>query len=494
VFKLPDGTIDEAALREVALASSVALAVSAVCLVPFVVRLLVPFAQVRANIVFIELSVLACCVPNVIIAATFSYEFPTLLGGVVGMAGIAALVHLRVGLSAGSEHMQPRVEKAHADGDDAHHAELSERRLFRRLRPTAKLTKLTRIDSAAAHHHDSKVLPCAEDELAEPRRAAKPPPPAGAGPDATLHEDSVGAATAADAPRIAAANHTVAGPDDDDADQAVDPALEARLRAETSTLSMVCRTSPIWSTVLLLLLTRVEQIGLKGLLRSALPRLFVLRLGNFGMLSLSASFVLALERILDEPSVSWSYEVFYVPALLPFAVSGSLALLLYRRELRRRPLDIVRGLATRMRGPAVSLVGAIALVNMLRSTSNDPAAPATVIGVRISRTLSYGWLILAAPIGSLGSFFSGSTTVSNLTFGSVQAKAATLLGLSPTAMCAIQAVGGSFGNAICLSNIIAASTVVKLKVSEGEVMKRTGPIVIAAWVIGTVTILPFVFL
>jgi lactate permease len=70
VFKLPDGTIDEAALREVALASSVALAVSAVCLVPFVVRLLVPFAQVRANIVFIELSVLACCVPNVIIAAT----------------------------------------------------------------------------------------------------------------------------------------------------------------------------------------------------------------------------------------------------------------------------------------------------------------------------------------------------------------------------------------------------------------------------------------
>jgi lactate permease len=439
VFKLPDGTIDEAALREVALASSVALAVSAVCLVPFVVRLLVPFAQVRANIVFIELSVLACCVPNVIIAATFSYEFPTLLGGVVGMAGTAALVRFRVGFSAGSEHVPLQDEKALADGDE-------------------------------------------------------PPPPAGAPLDATLHENSVEAAIAADAPRIAAANHTVAGPDDDDADQAVDPALEARLRAETSTLSMVCRTSPIWSTVLLLLLTRVEQIGLKGLLRSALPRLFVLRLGNFGMLSLSASFVLALERILDEPSVSWSYEVFYVPALLPFAVSGSLALLLYRRELRRRPLDIVRGLATRMRGPAVSLVGAIALVNMLRSTSNDPAAPATVIGVRISRTLSYGWLILAAPIGSLGSFFSGSTTVSNLTFGSVQAKAATLLGLSPTAMCAIQAVGGSFGNAICLSNIIAASTVVKLKVSEGEVMKRTGPIVIAAWVIGTVTILPFVFL
>ena len=60
-------------------------------------------------------------------------------------------------------------------------------------------------------------------------------------------------------------------------------------------------------------------------------------------------------------------------------------------------------------------------------------------------------------------------------------------------MLALQAIGGSLGHAICLNNIIAASTVVGLKASEGEVMKRTLPVCAAYWIICTVTLIPFIY-
>lgn len=93
----------------------------------------------------------------------------------------------------------------------------------------------------------------------------------------------------------------------------------------------------------------------------------------------------------------------------------------------------------------------------------------------------------------LGSFFSGSTTVSNLTFGGIQLIAAKNIGVSHTAMLALQATGGSAGNGICLNNIIAACTVVGLKVGEGRVIARTGPFVLALCTLCTLVMLAFFF-
>ena len=90
----------------------------------------------------------------------------------------------------------------------------------------------------------------------------------------------------------------------------------------------------------------------------------------------------------------------------------------------------------------------------------------------------------------LGSFFSGSTTVSNLTFGGIQQIAATNLGVSQTAMLALQATGGSAGNGVCLNNIIAACAVVGLgDVREGRVIARTGPFVLTLGAVSTLVTL-----
>lgn len=63
--------------------------------------------------------------------------------------------------------------------------------------------------------------------------------------------------------------------------------------------------------------------------------------------------------------------------------------------------------------------------------------------------------ICRAFLGVLGSFFSGSTTISNLTFGQVQSVAAANIGVSQASMLALQACGATAGNAVCINNIIS---------------------------------------
>ena len=83
--------------------------------------------------------------------------------------------------------------------------------------------------------------------------------------------------------------------------------------------------------------------------------------------------------------------------------------------------------------------------------------------------------------------------VSNLTFGSVQEIAAEQIGVSVNAMLALQVVGASAGNGICLNNIIAACTVTGLVIGEGKIIARTAKIVFAFIAIATLVMLGFLF-
>lgn len=86
----------------------------------------------------------------------------------------------------------------------------------------------------------------------------------------------------------------------------------------------------------------------------------------------------------------------------------------------------------------------------------------------------------------------GSTTVSNLTFGTVQLVAAEQMGTSTTGMLALQCMGATMGNMICINNIISARTVLGLEQGEGEFIKRTAPAAVVFYVVGTLVGLIFV--
>lgn len=131
----------------------------------------------------------------------------------------------------------------------------------------------------------------------------------------------------------------------------------------------------------------------------------------------------------------WTYELLYIPFILPFVVAGCAALIVFRKELDHSPGEILHAVMHRIKGPAIALSGALMLVELLRTSDHLKDAPAVIIGTRLSETLSHAFVALSFPLGALGSFFSGSTTVSCLTFTQVQKVAAEKLGLALQAFC-----------------------------------------------------------
>ncbi len=83
------------------------------------------------------------------------------------------------------------------------------------------------------------------------------------------------------------------------------------------------------------------------------------------------------------------------------------------------------------------------------------------------------WPLFSTFIGGLGAFVAGSNTVSNMMFSSFQFGVGERIGVDPTWIVALQAVGGAAGNMICVHNVVAASAVVGLLGREGLVIRQT---------------------
>ncbi|MED4531898.1 L-lactate permease [Metabacillus fastidiosus] len=97
------------------------------------------------------------------------------------------------------------------------------------------------------------------------------------------------------------------------------------------------------------------------------------------------------------------------------------------------------------------------------------------------------WPFFATFIGGIGAFIAGSNTVSNMMFSLFQYDVGTQIGVDPTWIVALQAVGGAAGNMICVHNVVAASAVVGLIGKEGDVIRKTlFPFVYYALLLGAV--------
>jgi len=466
-FGIGQGTnLDSEAQVKIGVIATVMLVANAFFLVPLVVRILVPWQDVKRNLVFIYLSIVSIMVPMLAISFV-SVEFPTIVGGMTGLVSTALLIVFNVGLKEATEKRVEELSKEKPDLTDQ------------------SITDVKQPETVAAVDEEQPV-----PQLAE-----------GVG-HAVICLDADQVET------IANRGNAVNIIPREVSDALMKPVQErsAQLRVEhldsghklsatEATLSAaLLRTSPVTLTVLLLVLTRIKPIGLKSLLLDKEPN-FTLNLRQLGDFSLSASLVFSLNNIMHAPTAkNWSFAALYVPSVLPFFIVGSITLLLYRKELRAGPCCILKGLVVRMQKPMVALAGALVLVDLLRSADQNADSPAFIIGVRISDLLSFGFLLVSAAMGSLGAFFSGSTTISNLTFGQVQQVAADNLAVDVHAILALQVAGAAIGNAVCLANIISTCTVIGLNVPEGKVLKKVFPIVAAFCVVSTIVCLPFLLL
>jgi len=225
---------------------------------------------------------------------------------------------------------------------------------------------------------------------------------------------------------------------------------------------------PLIGVIFLLILTRIPELGIKGLLNAEAPA-FQISLGSLGEFSVSAALVLELEKVfLTE--VAWVYKALFVPALIPFFVICAVSVPFF--GLKKAVVkQIWSESLNQMKVPVVTLTGAMVMVELMMVGGEK--AQTMLIGKAFAEITGQGWQYAAAFLGALGSFFSGSATVSNLTFGGIQDSISQSVGLDQSLVLSLQSVGAAMGNMVCINNIIAVCSILGIYNQEGFILKRT---------------------
>ena len=233
-------------------------------------------------------------------------------------------------------------------------------------------------------------------------------------------------------------------------------------------LAIAKALAPLGMLIGMLVITRIKQLGIKGLLTSTDPW-FSFSLPGLSDITVTQSLTIVFGNIFGE-AVSEKYQTLYVPAWIPFVITVWICILLYKTKFKDSWAFYV-GTIRQTNKPLLALIGALIMVKLMMEGGD--ASMVKVIGKEFAAFAGDKWLYFSPYLGAIGAFFSGSNTVSNLTFGPIQQQIALDTGLSMTLILALQSVGGAMGNMVCINNIIAVCTVLDVKNSEGAIIKKT---------------------
>lgn len=125
------------------------------------------------------------------------------------------------------------------------------------------------------------------------------------------------------------------------------------------------------------------------------------------------------------------------------------------------------GWAQRSANVSASIVGLTVLAALLTDAGMIAAlAEAAADG------LGRGFLVVSAPLGTLGTVLTGSTTASNALFSSLQAEVAAALAIAPAVLLTGQTAGGNIGNALSPAVVSVGTSAAGASRREGEVLRR----------------------
>ena len=230
--------------------------------------------------------------------------------------------------------------------------------------------------------------------------------------------------------------------------------LEIKLDALAGKAPMSTRTAwiPYILVAVILVISRVPELGLKGILQSwtiSWPNIF-------------------------GTGITGSSQPLYLPGFILMVVVG-VTYFLHRmnvNELKAAVYDSSKVIL----GAGFVLVFTVPMVRVyINSGVNDlgfssmPVAMAEWVAANVGGV----WPLFAPTIGALGAFIAGSNTVSNLMFSLFQHGVAEQLLISGALVVALQAVGAAAGNMIAIHNVVAASATVGLLGQEGNTLRKT---------------------
>lgn len=209
-----------------------------------------------------------------------------------------------------------------------------------------------------------------------------------------------------------------------------------------------------------------------------------------GLLILTRLDALPLKSLLSQVSVSWqsifatnisaSFKPLYLPGFM-FVCALLLSIKALRAGLPQLKSSLNDTLNT-LKTTTIALCASVPMVRIFLQSSENHAQLDSM-PVELANFMAHQfadvWVYVAPFMGALGSFVSGSATFSNMMFADFQSTVALQLGIEQNVALALQMMGANAGNMVCVVNVVAAASVVKLSGQEGKIIQITLPVMIA---------------
>ena len=217
-------------------------------------------------------------------------------------------------------------------------------------------------------------------------------------------------------------------------------------------MSLFRAWAPYLLIAVILVITRIPQFGLKGILAAQ---------------SIQINNIFGIEKL--DYALKWAY----LPGTIPFIVVA-----LFTHFYHKMTLSEVKTAwkltFNQIKGAAIALFSGVALVQIMLNSGTNGSGMESMLTEMARATAAFSgraYPVFAPLIAILGAFMSGSATVSNILFASFQFETATLLHIPQILILAMQGIGAGVGNMICVNNVIAVSATVGCIGSEGRIIR-----------------------
>ena len=235
-----------------------------------------------------------------------------------------------------------------------------------------------------------------------------------------------------------------------------------------SKMNLLLAWTPYVLIAAILVITRIPQLGVKGLLTGGAP------------------FVVGIQNLFGYDNLDWNLKWAYLPgtAFILVALLTNLMHKMDAEKIKQSWADTFKQVS----GAAMALLFGLALVEVMKYKNAEGVSMMVAMAQALTKLGDSLYVVICPFIGVLGAFVSGSATVSMTLFVNLQYETATALHLPTVLMVSMQCVGAAIGNMVCINNAVAASATIGTSGREGKLIKMNAiPMVIYS--LGTVAVI-----
>nr|WP_207753391.1 L-lactate permease [Sporosalibacterium faouarense] len=222
---------------------------------------------------------------------------------------------------------------------------------------------------------------------------------------------------------------------------------------KTAKMSLFKAWTPYLLIAIILVITRIPSLGLKSILSAQ---------------------TITIKNILGIENLDYALKWAYLPGTIPFMLVALFTHFMFK--MKGKEIKTAWGNTFKqISGAAIALFAGVAMVQLMLNSGVNGSGLESMLTEMAQAAASISgpvYPIFAPFIGILGAFMSGSNTVSNILFSSLQFETANILGMSEVLIVALQVIGGAIGNMICVNNVVAACATVGAIGAEGKLIRR----------------------